>query len=118
MDGRIQEAVAKHMKRVYGVEYVDMVTEPGPNVILAKGTNQSVIQNIRNRVNISVGHHGSKIVAIVGHSDCAACPEGKDAQCDYLRKAKKTVESFGFNVEITLLWVGYDFTSVEIISDR
>ena len=118
MDGRVQGAVKDHMQKVYGVTFVDMVTEPGPNKILAEGTSQPVVQNIKRRVGISVNHHGAKIIAIVAHGDCAGCAESKEKQCDHLRTAKKTVESFGFNAEITLLWVGYDFNAVEIVSDR
>ena len=36
MDGRVQGAVKNYIKENYKIDYVDMVTEPGPNKILAE----------------------------------------------------------------------------------
>ena len=113
MDGRVQDAVKNYMKENYGVDYVDMVTEPGPNKILADNADSAIIENIKKRVEISVHHHGSKVVAIVGHFGCAGNPTEKEEQIKHLQEAKKTVESFGFPVEIVLLWVDGDWKTVE-----
>src|SRR6185436_19078103 len=64
MDGRIQDAVKNYMKERYGVDHVDMVTEPGPNKILAANTSAEVIENIKKRVAVSVQHHGATAVAL------------------------------------------------------
>jgi len=125
MDGRVQDAVKNYMQKTYGVDYVDMVTEPGPNKILASPelvtgladpANQAIIENIKKRVEISVGHHGSKVVAIVGHFGCAGNPAEKQEQITHLQKAKKTVEAFSLPAEIILLWVDGDWKTVERIS--
>ena len=115
MDGRVQDAVRKYMQKSYGVDYVDMVTEPGPNKILADNSDGGVIENIKKRVEISVHHHGSKVVAIIGHFGCAGNPTEKEEQIKHLQKAKKTVELFGFSVETILLWVDGDWKTVELI---
>lgn len=115
MDGRVQDAVKNYIKENYGVDCVDMVTEPGPNKILAENTDTAVIENIKKRVEISVHHHGSKVLAIVGHFGCAGNPTEKEEQIEHLKKAKEVVKSFGFPVEIILLWVGSDWTIVERI---
>lgn len=129
MDGRVQDAVKNYMQKNYGVDYVDMVTEPGPNKILADAlaavlpsrmskednTEKIIIQNIKKRVEISVHHHGSKVVAIVGHFGCAGNPAEKDIQIEHLRKAGEVVKLFGYQVEIVLLWVNGDWTTVEKI---
>lgn len=116
MDGRVQDAVKDFMQKNYGVDYVDMITEPGPNKILADnpstGSGQVIIENIKKRVEISVRHHGSKVVAIVGHDGCAGNPATKEEQIEHLKKAEETVKSFGFSVEIILLWVDGDWTTV------
>ena len=121
MDGRVQDAVKDYMKENYKVDYVDMVTEPGPNKILAgpasgRPSDKLVIENIKKRVEISVGHHGSKVVAIVGHFGCAGNPTEKEEQIKHLQEAKKTVKAFGFPVEVVLLWVVGDWKTVEKIS--
>ncbi len=115
MDGRVQDAVKDYMKKNYGVDYVDMITEPGPNKILCdcQSCDKDVIEDIKKRVEISVHHHGSKVVAIVGHFGCAGNPASKEEQIKHLKKAEEAVKEFGFPVEVILLWVDGDWTTVE-----
>ena len=47
MDGRAQEPVIEYMKKSYGVDYVDMITEPGPNRILAENKEASIIEFLK-----------------------------------------------------------------------
>ena len=82
---------------------------------LADNQNKAVIENIKKRVEISVEHHSSKVVAIVGHFGCAGNPAEKQEQIEQLKKAKTIVEEFGFNSEIILLWVDGDWATVEKI---
>jgi len=113
MDGRVQDAVKNYMKENYGVDYVDMVTEPGPNKILADNLDKSIIENTKKRVEVSTGHHGSKVIAIVGHFGCAGNPTEKEIQIGHLKKAEETLKSLGFAEEIVLLWVEGDWITVE-----
>ena len=113
MDGRVQDAVKHHMKDAYGVDYVDMVTEPGTNKILADNNNQPIVENIKKRLQISTHHHGSEYVAVVGHFGCAGNPTEKEEQVKHLKEAQKTVESFGLGVKTVLLWVDGDWNTVE-----
>ena len=94
---------------------MDMVTEPGPNKILAEASDKTVIENIKKRVEVSTHHHGSKQIAIVGHFGCAGNPTEKDEQILHLKKAEETLKSLGFKEEIVLLWVDGDWTTVEKI---
>lgn len=115
MDGRVQDAVKDYIKTTYNVDYVDMVTEPGPNKILADNLDTAVIENIKKRVEISVHHHGSKVVAIVGHFGCAGNPTEKEEQTQHLKKAKEVVKSFGFAVDVILLWVDGDWQTIDVL---
>ena len=115
MDGRVQDAVKNYMQENYGVDYVDMVTEPGPNKILANNSDQPVIENIKKRVEVSTHHHGSKVIAIVGHFGCAGNPTEKEIQIGHLQKAEETLKSLGFKEKIVLLWVDGDWKTVEKI---
>lgn len=115
MDGRVQDAVKNYIQQNYGVDYVDMVTEPGPNKILAENLNKTIVENIRDRIEISVGHHGSEVVAIIGHHGCAGNPASKEEQIVHLKKAEETVKEFGFPVKILLLYVEGDWQTVEKI---
>ena len=71
MDGRVQLPVVEFLRRRFNVAYVDMITEPGPNRILARQSNFNLVESIFERVKISVHHHGSVGIAVVGHHDCA-----------------------------------------------
>jgi hypothetical protein len=115
MDGRVQDAVKNYMQKNYNADWVDQITEPGPIKILAENTEKQIIENIKKRVDISVNHHGSKIVAIVGHEDCAGNPVSKEEQILQLKKSEEVVKSFGFDTEITLLYVEGDWQTVEKI---
>lgn len=105
MDGRVQIPVIKWLKKSHGVDYVDMITEPGPNRILAENRDVYAIESIKKKVEISVGKHGSKIIAIAGHYDCAANPEDKKTQASHILTAIKTISAWGFNAPVVGLWV-------------
>jgi hypothetical protein len=104
MDGRTQEPVARYLKQALGLDYVDTVTEPGPDRILAEGP-VSLAESIRRRVLISVEKHGSRHVAIVAHHECAGNPVEKAAHLAHLRKAADTVRSWNLPVAVIGLWV-------------
>ncbi|MFC2049597.1 carbonic anhydrase [Chloroflexota bacterium] len=105
MDGRTQIAVIEYLKSVYGVNYVDLVTEPGPNKILAENKDMAIIESIKRRIKISVEHHDSKLVAVVGHHDCAGNPADKATQIAHILSAVETVRHWGLNVQVVGLWV-------------
>lgn len=113
MDGRVQDAVKNYMQKNYRVDFVDMITEPGPNKILAENTDIAVILDIKKCIDVSVNHHGSKVIAIAGHFGCAGNPTEKQEQVEHLKKAEQTVIDFGFDAEIILLWVDGDWKTVE-----
>ena len=106
MDGRVQIPVIEWLKKQYGVDYVDMITEPGPERLLAEDKDRVRIDSIRKRLEISVTRHNSNIVAIVGHQDCAGNPADKETQIKEISNAIKTVESWNLRVQMIGLWVG------------
>ncbi|MBM3313157.1 hypothetical protein FJY70_01030 [candidate division WOR-3 bacterium] len=109
MDGRTQAPVNEWMRREYGVDFVDTITEPGPVRILAEASDASALASIRRRLSISVSRHGSVHVAIVAHADCAGNPTDQETQLRQLRRAAETVRSWGMNHQLDLLWLGLAF---------
>ncbi len=105
IDGGTQIPVIEYLKSVYGVDYVDLVTEPGPNKILAENKDAGIIESIKKRVKISVERHNSKLVAIAGHHDCAGNPADKETQIAHILAAIEVVRHWGLNVQIVGLWV-------------
>ena len=57
MDGRVQHPVIQFLQERFNANYVDMITEPGPNLILSKQTEKDKINSIINRVEISLKKH-------------------------------------------------------------
>ncbi len=110
MDGRIQEPTIKYLKQTYGITYVDAITEPGPCKILADNANKMLVDSILNRVNISVHKHGSKLIAISGHYDCAGNPCGEEEQKEQTRQSVEFLKNQYPETEVIGLWIDSEWT--------
>lgn len=105
MDGRVQLPVNNWLREKMGVDYVDTITEPGPIRILANNNEVNVIGSLKEKVGISVGKHGSRLIAVVGHYDCAGNPLSYEEQVPQIMNSIQTVKSWGYEVEVLGLWV-------------
>jgi carbonic anhydrase len=114
MDGRVQVPANEWIKKKFNVDYVDTITEPGPNKILAENKDSVAIDSIERRVAISVNKHGSKYIAVLGHHDCAGNPVDKESQLAHIQSAVRTVNSWGFPVETIGLWVDENWQVSEV----
>ena len=70
IDGRVQLPIINWMKENLLVDYVDMITDPGPDKIMAEGN----VDSIKARVLISVNKHGSDTILVAAHHDCVGNP--------------------------------------------
>ncbi len=118
MDGRVQLPVIEYLKERFGVEYVDSITEPGPNLILAGRENPELLESILARLEISVEKHGSRGIAVVGHHDCAGNPASPGEQLLHLREAVEFLRGRYPGMEIIGLWVGGDWVVHEIGDEK
>jgi len=116
MDGRVQQPVADYLKKKLGVEYVDMITEPGPNLILAEQENEELVASIMARIDISVNQHGSSCVALVGHYDCSGNPVKKQMQNQHIRRAVRFLKRNYKYVQVIGLWVDENWGVEEVTS--
>lgn len=105
IDGRTQEPVIDFMKQKYGIDGVDMVTFPGVDGVISSLGNFNTIALIRNAVSISIEKHGSRIIAVVGHSDCAGNPGNREHHYAHIRKAVQQVSSWNFDAKIVGFYV-------------
>ncbi|HSW46444.1 MAG TPA: carbonic anhydrase [Phycisphaerae bacterium] len=115
MDGRVQEPVSAWMRRQFNADYVDTITEPGPDGGLASN-DPSMVVAIRRRVKASVKAHGSRVVAIVAHHDCAGSPVSREQHLEQLRQSADLVRSWQLPVRVVTLWVNENW-QVEPIGD-
>lgn len=106
--------VIQYLQKRFNAEYVDAITEPGPNQILANRVDMDLVESILNRLEISVGHHHSVGIAIVGHDLCAGNPAPVDVQLVHLKEAAAFIGHHYRNLEIIKLWVDSDWKVHEI----
>ena len=105
MDGRTQLPVIQYLQQRFNVAYVDMITEAGPSRILAEEDDRERIEAIRKRTNISVTAHGSTVIAVVGHVDCAGNPVSDEEQWAHLKKALTQIRHWYPELTVLALWV-------------
>ena len=105
MDGRVQRPVVDYLTEHLGVDHVDMITEPGPNRILAERTDQVTVDSICRRVDVSVGQHGSRAIAVIGHHDCAGNPADRAEQAAQTAAAVALLAERYPQAKVFGLWV-------------
>ena len=118
MDGRTQLPVNAFLKQQLEVDYIDTITEAGPVRILAEAPESALTESILNRVRISTGHHGSKCVAIVAHTDCAGNPVPDEVQIKQLDLAVRFVAAQCPGMRVLGLWIDETFCVAQIRAAR
>jgi hypothetical protein len=117
MDGRAQLPVINWMKSQYNLDYVDMITEPGVDKVMAAGGfNQA--EAVKTKVLISVEKHGSRVITVVGHDDCAGNPVTPAEHKAHLVKAADKILAWKLPVEKVLaIWLDKDWR-VEVVAEK
>lgn len=116
MDGRTQIPVIEWLKENYKVDYVDMITEPGPDGVLSKNIDNQIIESLRRKAEISAYKHNSKIIVIAGHHDCAGNPVDKDTHINQIKLSVQTIKSWGLPFEKVIgLWVNENWEIEKIV---
>ncbi len=114
MDGRVQLPVIHYLRKRWDAEYVDSITEPGPNLILAEHNDSPAAQSILNKIAISVEKHHSRGIAVVGHYDCAGNPAPKEDQIIHIQKAVRFLRRHNENLPVIGLWVDHNWEVHEV----
>lgn len=115
IDGRVQAPVAEWLKLHAHVQYVDMITIPGADKVLALGGVDRT-DMIAKKLKISIEAHKTSVVAVAGHFDCAANPIPSEEQISQIRESVNKVKSWGMNVRIIGLYVN-EWNAVDVIYD-
>ncbi len=102
MDGRIQIPISQWIKENYSVDYVDTITEPGVDKVVA---GNSDLESIKTKIGISINAHKSKLVVVSGHYDCAANPVSDNEHIDLIKKDIEIISSWNLGVEIVGVWI-------------
>ena len=105
MDGRIQLPVILYLQKYFDAEYVDLITEAGPNKILAERNNLNTVRSIIKRADISINTHKSKGMAIISHYDCAGNPSVKEKQIEQVKEAISFLRQTYSKIDVIGLWL-------------
>lgn len=106
IDGRVQAPISEWIRLEHGVDYVDVITEPGCDLALSERDRA----DLRSKVEISVRAHGSAMVFVSGHHDCAANPGGEREHEAQVRASVERVRGWGLPVRVEGILVGADWS--------
>ena len=115
VDGRVQQPVAEWVRKNYHVQFVDMITEPGPDKEFS-AVASAVIEAGRKKVAISVERHNSSVIVIAGHHQCAANPVSAEQHKAEIKKAAQMLTNWKFPVPIIGLWVNDKWQIEEVVT--
>jgi hypothetical protein len=105
IDGRTQQVVIDHLKQNYNIDGVDIVTFPGADGFFSNRDHSEEIALIRRAVSISIEKHGSRIIAEVGHYDCAGNPGDREQHHMHIRGAMREVSPWNLHAPVIGLYV-------------
>ena len=105
VDGRVQLPVIAWVKEKYQVDYVDMITEPGPDKLLSENKQNSQIELVKKKVEISLKKHGSKLIVLAGHHDCAGNPVDEKRHREEILNGVKVIKSWNLDAKVLGVWV-------------
>jgi carbonic anhydrase len=102
MDGRIQIPLTNWIKENFSVDYVDTITEPGIDKLVADNTD---LESIKIKVGISINKHESELIVVSGHYDCAGNPVSNEEHITQIKKGIEVISSWNVGVKVVGVWV-------------
>ncbi len=115
IDGRTTAPTTTFLKETLGVDFVDYVSEPGPDKVLLQAT-PTDLAAIKQKLLVSVNAHRSRTIAVVAHHDCAGHPVPRAEHLAAVRQCAQLVRGWDLGVRVLGLWVN-DQWQLEVICD-
>jgi hypothetical protein len=115
IDGRVQVPVLDWIKFHLNVDFVDLITEPGPDKALISGS-ETTYNSIYKKATLSIKTLGSQSISIVAHDDCRANPITKEKHIEMILECVEIMKKWRVGVRILGLWVN-EWRYVEVIVD-
>ncbi len=110
VDGRVQLPVICWIKKNYGADYVDMITEPGMDGVLSD-ENWNGLDSLMKKTDISLQRAGNlKMIFIVGHYDCLGNPVDDETHKKQINIAVKKLKKLRPSADIIGLWVSDEWS--------
>ena len=107
MDGRSLDATITWMKKQYALDFIDAITEPGMDAYAIKMIPEQRAW-LKRKLEISIVHHGSRTVSVVGHDDCAGNPVDRNDHLSCIGKCVEIVKELLLEIDpkLTVAVVG------------
>lgn len=115
IDGRTKKPIIDWVQQHLSVDFVDMITEPGPDKVLLQSSPEK-LADIRRKVEISINAHNSRAVVVAAHHECAGNPVSRQEHIDAVTACTTLITSWNLDVRVIGLWVN-DSWQVELITD-
>jgi hypothetical protein len=115
IDGRIQAPVAVWLKREHALDYVDIISEPGADREVALGWMK--VLDLKAKAALSANAHASRVIAVVGHHDCAANPVSVEEHQRLITRAVEVIHGWRLFATTLGLWVNARW-EVELVDAR
>ena len=115
IDGRVQIPVLEWIRFHLNVDYVDLITEPGPDKAILSGS-EATYNSIYEKARLSIKTLGSQSLSIVAHYDCRANPISNEKHIEQIQKCVEIIQQWRLGVRILGLWVN-ESRYVEVIID-
>lgn len=116
IDGRTQQPLLDWVRRELDVTYVDVVTEPGVDAVLARGSD-TIVQALLDKVCVSRLAHGAVALIVAGHHDCAANPGDAAQHASDLTAAVEALREALPELPVRGVYVD-DSWSVQLLGDN
>ena len=114
IDGRVHLPLISFMQERFGVQYVDLVTEPGVVAVLSAEPDSERSAFIFSKVDVSVTKHEPKAIAVVAHDDCAGNPISESDQMRQLTESIRQLKARYPDQKIVALWIDRDWAVHEV----
>jgi len=113
IDGRVQRPTIIWMREQYNIDFVDVISEPGPDKLLAEA-DPNIVVSVEKKVAFSVRAHVSRIVGICGHFDCAGNPAMPDEHREQIRQSVQLARSWNLPAQVVGLWLNENW-QIEVV---
>ena len=105
IDGTVQLPAIEYAKKIWNVEWVDVITDAAPERILSEAKGLEKADHIHDNIEASLCNQIKKRLAIVSHSDCDINTASDWKKIKMLRRAIEHLKSKHTDAEVMGIWI-------------
>ena len=112
--GRGPPPLTEWVRDRFGVDHVDLLTQPGPDPALCCG-DDAAVAHLRDHLGVSTRAHRPGALVVAGHADCAANPVSEAEHRRHLHLALARARAWvPEGLPVVGVWVDHDGRVAEI----